>query len=304
MIKVIWSDDIFESTTKMQTSIEFAYSHDIVLIPKQTWEETQKELELAGDTFDAIILDGMGQKTIDSKTNDKSHLTQAISWISEQKGKGKSYPTIIYTGFYDDVNELYEGDKGILAIIKKPQIHEVYRKIKEAVENAPNLKIKQKYSDVWKIFNNEILDSSVENKLLGLIQKEEIGCFEKNDFNTIREIFENLLKKFNTLSLLPDDVIKPNGTINLEWSLRILKGEKTDIKIGETIIRTILWNNNPTIPNKHHIGYCFHFVKETSSALSHEYPAGYGRTTSTACLNALLEILNWSNKLIIQRNLL
>jgi hypothetical protein len=173
MIKVIWSDDIFESPIEMQTSCEFAYNHNVVLIPKQTWEETQKELELAGDTFDAIILDGMGQKTIDSKTNDRSHLTQAISWISEQKGKGIAYPVIIYTGFYDDVNEMYGDNSGVTAIIKKPQILEVYEKIKEAVENAPSLKVKQYYSDVWKIFNNEILDSSMENKLLGLIQKEE-----------------------------------------------------------------------------------------------------------------------------------
>jgi hypothetical protein len=113
-----------------------------------------------------------------------------------------------------------------------------------------------------------------------------------------------LLKKFNTLSLLPNDVIKSNGTINLEWSLRILNGEPTDIKNNNIVVRSISRNSNPIIPNKHHVGYCFHFVKDTSSALSHEYPAGYGKTTSSACLNALLEILNWSNKLIIQRNLL
>ncbi len=305
MIKVIWSDDDFASDVRKESSKALAYSHGIHLIPKQTWDDAEIELLEAGDTVDAIILDGKGQKRVDSKNEDSSHLTSAMGWICEQKGRGKNYPVIIFTGYFEDINSLYGESKDVHAIFRKPDIESVYESIKKAVADVPSLKIKQNYSDVWKIFNNEILDSSMENKLLGLIQKEETGSFEKNDFNTIREIFENLLKKFITLNLLPNELIKPDGTITLGWALRILNGESTDIKNRDSIVvLSIARNSSSIIPNKHHIGYCFHFVKETSSALSHEYSAGYGKTTSTACLNALLEILNWSNKLIVQRNLL
>ena len=299
MIKVIWSDDDFNDESRTLSAIELAYTHGINLIPKQTWDDATIELLAAGNTVDAIILDGKGQRKIDSKNEDASHLTSAMGWISEQKGKGETYPVIIFTGYYENIFEMYGDNKDVHEIIRKPDIDKVYNSIKNIVQDAPNLKIKQKYQEAWNIFDNEILDSSIENTLLRLIRKENGGIFEKNDFTAIREILENLLKKFKNIGLLPISVIKSNGTINLEWSLRILKGLETNI-----VSTTIPINTNPTIPFKHHVGYCFDFVKETSSALSHEYPAGYGRTTSTACLSALLEILNWSNKLIIQRNLL
>ena len=304
MIKVIWSDDDFNDESRTLSAIELAYTHGINLIPKQTWDDATIELLAAGNTVDAIILDGKGQRKIDSKNEDASHLTSAMGWISEQKGKGETYPVIIFTGYYENIFEMYGDNKDVHEIIRKPDIDKVYNSIKNIVQDAPNLKIKQKYQEAWNIFDNEILDSSIENTLLRLIRKENIGIFEKNDFTAIREILENLLKKFITLNLLPNELINPEGTITLAWALRILNGAQTNIKNRDNILlRSIPENSNPIIPNKHHVGYCFHFVKETTSAFSHDYSHEYGKTTSTACLNALLEILNWSNKLIIERNL-
>ncbi|MER0442624.1 hypothetical protein [Emticicia sp. W12TSBA100-4] len=305
MIKVIWSDDIFESEQEKQASIEDAYGNDIIVVAVQTWEEALKELESAGDSYDGIILDGRGQRNVDSKTNDSAHLTQAISWISEQRGMGKYYPTIIHTGYYEAIHDLYGEDKNIVGITNKPDTAELFRLIKEASVSTPNLKIRQKYSDLWGIFNFNILDSSKEALLLSIIRKLENETFKKSDFNSIREVFEALLKKFNALdnsdNLLPNDVLKNDGTINLGWSLMILKGIRTEIRNGSKLIRTIPEKVNPVIPKKHHIGYCFDFVKDVSSALSHDYQAGFGKTMPFACLNALLEILNWSNKLIQER---
>lgn len=305
MIKVLWSDDIFENKADIDSSIDNAYSHDILMVPKQTWDEAQNELEIAGNTYDVVILDGMGQRAIDSKTNDKSHLTNAIRWLSEEKGRGKIYPIIIYTGFYEAINELYTEDENIFAIIKKPELSTLYNKIKEAVIGSQNLKIRVKYDQVWGIFTNSILSSQKESTLLSLIKKSESNQFDKSDFNSIRDIFEALLKRFNDLdntdAFLPNDILNEDGRINLELSLRILKGLKTNIEIGGTFIRTIPSKKNSVIPYKHHIGYCFDFVKETSSALSHDYPAGFGKTTSVACLNALLEILSWSNKYVVSK---
>lgn len=300
MIKIIWSDDIFSNPEDIQSSYENAYDNGFHLVAKQTWEETQKELEIAGETYDAIILDGRGQTQLDSKTEDKGHLTTAMSWISEQKGKGKIYPTIIYTGYYDDINDLYGSNKDV-KIVKKPNFQEVYYFIKERVKDLPNQKIKERYEQSWGIFYNQILDSQKENLLLSLIKKVELETFEKSDFNSIRDIFETLLKRYNEIdpvNLLPNEVINGSGNVNLEWSLRILKGLETEIKNDSIVIRTIPKNTNPPVNPKHHISYCFDFVKNISSALSHRYQEPFGETVQVACLNALLEILNWSNKFI------
>lgn len=170
MIKVIWSDDIFSDENEVKASIEFAYSQGINLVVKQTWDEAQDELTTVGDTYDAIILDGRGQKSIDAKTNDRAHLTKAIGWLSEKKGMGKVFPVIVFTGFYEDIHELYGDDKSIVSIIKKPNINAVYKRIKECVIDAPNTLIKQRYEDVWNIFENRILGTKSEQNLLSLVQ--------------------------------------------------------------------------------------------------------------------------------------
>ena len=305
MIKVIWSDDIFEDNVQVQASTEHAYDYGINLIARQTWDEVQRELEESGEVYDAVILDGKGQKSIDSKSNDTSHITQAVGWLSEQRGKGINYPIIIYTGNYEIMNELYADDKAILGIIKKPNMEAVYELIKGAVKESLNTKIKQNYQDTWKIFNNKILPVEFERKLLILINKYESQSIEQNDFNTIREILEGVLKKFNSVdnsdSLLPDDVLKKNGTINLEWSIRILKGLSTDVQQGPELVRIIPRNSRPVIPFRHHIGYCFDFVKDTSSALSHNYSHEYSKAIFPACLYSLMEILCWSNDLILNK---
>jgi hypothetical protein len=305
MIKVIWSDDFFEDSNQVRVSTELAYERGIILVAKQTWDVTQQELEDSGEAYDAVILDGKGQKSIDSKTNDTSHITQAIGWLREQRGKGHNYPIIVYTGNHEIISELYEDDTTILAIIQKPNMEDVYDKIKIAVADSQNTKIKQKYSDSWQVFNNNILSTGLEQKLLGIIKKHENQNTEKSDFNTIREIFEGLLKRFNEIdstdNLLPNDVSNSNGTINLEWSIRILKGDSTNIRRGNTLTRVVPTNTKPVIPAGHHIGYCFDFIKATSSAFSHRYSHEYGETTFPACLFALMEILRWANTMILDK---
>ena len=105
----------------------------------------------------------------------------------------------------------------------------------------------------------------------------------------------------NSDNLLPNDVLKENGNVNLDWSIRILKGQKTEIKMGDILVRTIAKNNEPVVPYGHHISYCLDFVKNTSNALSHIYSYEFGKSIFPACLGALIEILEWSNKFIVKK---
>ncbi|PLK42120.1 hypothetical protein [Emticicia sp. TH156] len=304
MIKALWSDDIFQSEKEINTSVEFAYTNGILVVPIQTWDNAQNEIEIGGDSYDVIILDGMGQRTIDSRTDDPSHLTKAISWLSEQRGRGKDYPIVVYTGYYDNIKALYEDDGNIRAIVKKPNIEELYEKIKDIVKEKPNVKIKQRYNKAWEIFTNKILSTSEENSLLNLIKKDEANNIKNEDFNTVRILFESLLKRFNQIDdirLLPNDVIRENGSVNFDWSIKILMGLRTEIKYGNDVVRVIPFKTDSVIPKTHHIKYYFEFVKNVASTFSHSYRNEYTLSSFSACLKALIEIFAWSNKLLIEK---
>lgn len=299
MIKVLWSDDDFGLEANKQREMDVAFTNSVNLIAKQTWEETLKELEDNWDAYDLLILDGKGQKKVDSKNNDTQHLTEAIGWIERMQAKGKYIPVIIYTGYHEAIAELYEVNHIINGIIKKPEVEKLYEQVRKCIADSPKIRIRLKHIDVWQIFENGILDTHFESRLMSLILKEE-DVYQKSDFNLLRELLENLLLTYHGISnsFLPNDILNEKGKPNLDWSIRLLKGLRTEIKHNGSTIRIIERNFNSPIPDGHHIGYCFEFVKNTSSALSHSYSYSYTKRLFLACLEALLEILVWSNEFI------
>ena len=103
MRKVLVSDDNIKAHNPWS---EKAAKYDIDLICYSNWEEAQHELITYWDEYEFVILDGKGKLQEDGVAANRKHLVTAVQWLKEQLGNGKYKPAVIYTGYYDLIEEI------------------------------------------------------------------------------------------------------------------------------------------------------------------------------------------------------
>jgi hypothetical protein len=242
MIKVLVSDDnrrLFEPWS------EKAVKFDIELNCFSNWEEAQFELDNNWEDYEFVILDGKGKIQEESPEANKKHLITAVNWLKEQKGNGKYKPVVIYTGFYEAIEDIVIKDTQILEIFDKDkrEIEDVLKFIITESKKTPDRIIKNIYPDVFEIFEKRYLDNDVEKMLLSLLKETRI--IQGNDlrpFSTkIRSIQESIYKNLNHYfpNILPNDCFKSgNGMVEFNKAKSLLSGKKKDV------------NNNTVIDKK------------------------------------------------------
>jgi hypothetical protein len=291
-MKILLCDD---DQTLFTPFTDNAQNIGIQLTCRENWNEAQKELEMNWDGYNGIILDYKGKRTSDSKTQDSSHLSLAVGWLREQKSQRRYLPVFLYTGFKDDVQEIYPVDDLIRGIYDKnnAKFNYVLQEFIKEIERTSLYKLKIKYLEVFKVFNIHLLDKSKEEKLIQLLEDNEKSMFSKESFNTIRDIFEAILKKANQIDhyLLPNECINENGKLNLEWSCRYITNEKLDIRMNNQIVKTYDRGSRTFVVE--HVSACIWLTKNVSCSLSHDYNQPYTINVFRSCLFALLEFITW-----------
>lgn len=205
------------------------------------WEEAQFELNDKWEEYDFVILDGKGKMLEDSHEGNKRHLIAAINWLKEQKGNGKYKPVVVYTGFYESIEDIVVKDSQILEIFDKDksEIEVVLKFILAESQKTTDRIIKGTYPDVFELFEKHYLDKDVEQMLLSLLK--ETKEFHGNDLRPsatkIRSIQESIYKNLNHYfpDILPQHCFKQgNGMVDFNKTKALLSGREKDN--GGTII--------------------------------------------------------------------
>jgi hypothetical protein len=231
MIKVLVSDD---NTRLFDPWGERAIKYNIDLLCFSNWEEAQYELEEHWDEYAFIILDGQGKIQEEGVQANKKHLISAVQWLKEQLGNGKYKPALIYTGYYELIEEIAVKDSQVLEIFDKGKvsIDDVFQFILSQISKTPDKIIKGKYPDVFKVFEHNYLDKEVEKMLLDLLKMidKSNGYDLKSCAILIRSIQEALYKSLNYYvpDILPDDCFKENGMVDFNKTKSLLSGKTKD----------------------------------------------------------------------------
>lgn len=287
--KILLCDDEFAN---FQHYIDIASCEDVELVCLQTWQEAKKELDNNWNIYSAIILDFKGQVDYNSKTTDPKHLNLATRWLAEQNAIGKYFPFFIYTAHEVECKNYFADDYIIYS--KTLSFIDVIIDIKKNIYNTKNEKIKRKYKEFFLLKN---LDKIIEAKdiavITDLLSNLEDNKYEAENFNTIRKIFESILKKANRIDrkMLPDECIKENQNPNLTWSCRYLANKELTIKQKDG--KQIIFKKGEHEIANIHVSACIRLTSDLSSTISHHYKQPYTINAYRTCLFALLEFIIW-----------
>lgn len=250
---------------------------------------------------DAVILDGKGYKkkgqVKGSEKEDFVH--EALTELRLlEKDQDRIITKCVYTAWFDQLKDGLESrvkifDKKKLALDEN-LMNEFFDYLINEVKSSSTKKIRTKYYEVFAGIGGKYLPIEKEAsviQVLGLLENN--SHIQQNDFNTLREIVESILKRANKIdtNFIPNDLIRSDGRPNLEWCYRYISGLKTDIKNLSNLVVNSYPEKPPIAPQ--HICRSIDFVKQISSILSHTYNYKWTTFSFKSAALALAEIIIW-----------
>lgn len=271
---------------------DFAYTEfGLELKHYKYWDEAQAELTDNFNSYDAVIVDGKGQLSKDSKVEDPAHLSKVINWLKQEKGKGQIIPIFINTGFHDELSPYFNPDEDILGVYKKGenQTQNLFSAVRTAIEAKDARKFELMYPEVFSVFNNKYLPTEKRKQLTqALIACQNKACL-KSDFNTVRSLLEAMYYRLKDANVL-EDFCFSNGRPNFDWCYKRLS--KFDIKFSENRTEPAL--DYAIFPK--HVMWLVNDIKNVSSILSHDYNEDYTSFALRSITYGMMEVLIWFKK--------
>ncbi len=174
-------------------------------------EDMLKFLENNYKKISAIILDVIGYLTPDQGAQNESFVTTALTSLIENSDYNP-IPRAIFTadqGEFDHMKRYFIHEN---IFFKENDKHNLLEFLIDKANKLENNKIRNKYKDVFDIFEKEYLDAETEEELLTLINSMNSGDAPqiKSSLGSIRRIHEKILQ---TLHKASKDVI-PYGCID------------------------------------------------------------------------------------------
>lgn len=273
----------------------YASGKSVVLQYSRTLQEGMEKLE-SNKRILGVILDGKGllHKSQSDSEATGAFVHEALTQIKllEEK-RGKTYPKCVLTAWYDNLKESLEPrgikvfDKKKLAI-NEDQKEELFHYLMVQATDSTEYTIRSKYQAIFQFMDSNYMPDKADNAFYDCCLKVENGNPSSSDFNTIRKLYEMIIIGIHEKDkmLLPDKVFKGAGRPNLDWSLRYLGGWE----IKERGI--VIFDSAPArVPA--HIHDCATFIKEISSAFSHDNHDKFTTYSYTSALFAWIELFLW-----------
>lgn len=290
MIKILVSDDnrrLFEPWS------EKAVKFDMELHCYSNWEEAQFELDNNWDAYEFIILDGKGKIQEDAVAANSKHLMAAVQWLKEQLGNGKYKPAIVYTGFYEAIEEFVIKDGQILEVFDKgkTEFEEVLQFILKQIDKTPEKIVRAEFQDVFELFDSRLLSNDIKKEFIEICK--EIKSNNPDEFKAtlrrMRPIIENVLIRLNEAdeNLIPRGLFKKGGP-EISGIIFHLAGKpkfNRDTKEME-------YHAERIFPD--HVYYSIDKLYDiTSKVAMHDYKAEITKYLVKSCFLSLLEFLIW-----------
>lgn len=290
MIKVLLSDD---NTKLFSPWSEIAAEYGVELTCFSNWEEAQFELSSNWDDYEFIILDGKGKIQEEGKEANSKHLIAASQWLKEQLGNGKYKPVIIYTGYYEAIEEIVIKDKQFLEIFDKgkTEIDEVLTFILKQIDKTPEKAIRSEYPDIFEMFDSGLLSANMKTEFTEICReiKENNPAQYKNTLRRIRPIVENVLIKLNEIddNLIPKGLFK-KGVPEVSGIIYHLAGKPFFNKVT----KEMEYHADRVFPGHVH-NSIDSLYGITSMIAMHDYNNEITKYVVKSCLFSLLEVLIW-----------
>lgn len=269
--------------------------HALRLETFETWDKAKEYIEGNPNHVDALILDAKGKLRSDEQESD-NHLTEAIGWVREQKGKGRIIPYAIYTAHADTLSAFTQERKAGRMFSKPDGGKDVLAYLKGEIANTEKYHIINQHPEPFACFGGCYLDTKYETYLLDIIKtlhSTRLSNPQDLLFNPCRILLEQVFRKINEVdeSMMPYAFLGfENQRPNLTFCSLFLSGKKDCNGKG------IPSHKKPNAFIAHQI----HTIVTFTQPASHELQ-GYTQYTFNSVLYALFDVLIWL-KTFIDKN--
>ncbi|TAD85864.1 MAG: hypothetical protein EAY75_10170 [Bacteroidetes bacterium] len=274
-----------------------AIQYGVMLLYARTLDEGMQLLQNNRRIL-AVILDGKGliYKHQTGATASEAFVHEALTRIAVLETKlNKTWPKCVLTAWYGFlINSLGSRvkvyDKKEIALDEAVKRSMFENLLLQTADSKAHI-IRQKFGAYFAMAHSKAMPQDFDAKLYQCLEKMEYNTAEQSHFNTLRSLYELLFKKMHSTDerLAPVSVFHPAGNVNLDWSLRHLRGWDIKGKNGQLIMA------HPTgmalLPEG--TIACFAFVKDICNAYSHLATGHMGQHMYKAAVHAYLAILDW-----------
>ena len=267
------------------------------LVQAYTFEEMKSIFEDNPYEYQAVILDGKGQKNDISKAEDDGFLNIALKWLQAKNREGVYIPFVIYSGYADELKKIFD-DEAIYWKSKNEEtkmLQDLQNKIKgTAYFNQALL-----FPDIYELLDLKLLHSKYQPDIIKATQTISdtyIGSLE-DVLRSLRPMLEFTLYKLDELSTtLFSTACFKRGKIDLAGTLYFLAGSPKSV--GDEVI----FDSQEIIPL--HIFFLAETIRKiTNSSAMHHYDVTASNNLAKSCIYAFIEYLMWFKKYIIENKI-
>jgi hypothetical protein len=235
MIKVLWLED---EINKIEAFLDRLYMDGISVTHKDTANNFIAELNKNLDDYDAVILDVMGVvNSLEEKPTSKA-FSVAHEEVLGLKHK-KNVPFFVLSAqLTKDENQglkEYIGDTHIY--IKSKDEDKLINDIKRVVNEQTDFILRNKYSEILSVFNDNQLGANHYNRIFDLIKYAESSLdIERSEdlLPRIRKIIEAIFQALAKQGLVPSEITDNQGWIN--GSSKFISNTHSGFKLVENYI--------------------------------------------------------------------
>ena len=209
--KVLWMDDKCNESSHLNYIMR-ARKVGIELIGFENAEDGLENFKLNPSFYDAILLDGLFYLNNSDKGDNVSETALQTVLSALYNYPIPKFVLSGQTSFTDTKNPVIENNIQIVGLYKKSNeddLNRLWEDIKNKANEIEVVKLKQKYSRVFKITEEKYLGSSSFESLLKLVyllESDSEYAQTKDDFISIRKFTEIIIDKLFDLNLIPLDI--------------------------------------------------------------------------------------------------
>jgi len=287
--KIILIDDehgYYESIKNLALQKYFKITHHTNL------DDGLKELESDSSIF-GVILDAQCFISENDETPKDEFIAEALVRIEQLKQrKDRQFTTVINTAYFEKFSGFFNSQA---KVFKKGENDELFKYLRDEINQLENTKLIKKYDDVFSVFENKYLSSDDQDALLELLKKmgfKDLKTIEGNLAAT-RRLLDNIFRKLNEIDkkMAPDNFFEKGNV----FVRRIFKHFQGNWDGRRTTSKIYLSRDDP-------IYKLFDFVYSLSSDFgSHKNLEKTSNYTVRSVIFALMELIIWL-KIKIEKN--
>jgi hypothetical protein len=275
-----YADSLIDRATGKNFQLEYC----------DNWEDAKSKLDEGFDAYDAVIVDGKGKLTKDSRGDNQKHVIRASNELSEMKGAGRYIPYVVLSK-YDEIEDMVDAT----FFEKNKEEDQMFDHLISEIEKSENKIIKAKFPEPFNCFGEKYLDREHEKYLINIIKVFESDKVENPEnllFNPCRIMLEEIFRQISNAR----EKVLPHALINYEKQRVALKNCSKYLSGVSVTVDKIPYSAPKFLDD--HISQQIQTIIAVCHPSSHEIQDKYSKYTFMSVLWALFDVLIWLKRFI------